>query len=180
MRSSSVNIRPAALEDSERIAEIEVFNYRLNFYPIFRNDDFYFKDLSVSGLAAEYKTQTDAFWVYDDGVVKGFVQVSGKQIKKLFVEPVLQGTKIGRKLLDFAVNTLHADFLWVLEKNTRAISFYERSAFRLTQDKKLEEGTTEFLVRMELVENSSFSSESASDDVGVTVFLMETIENQFD
>jgi putative acetyltransferase len=151
--ASYENIRPATPEDSERIAEIEVFNYRLNFYPIFRNDDFYFKELSVSALTADYQTQTDTFWVYDDGVVKGFVQISGKQIKKLFVEPVLHSNKIGQKLLDFAVNTLHADFLWVLEKNARAISFYERSGFRLTQDKKFEEGTTEFLAMMKLLEN---------------------------
>ena len=33
-------IRKATLSDANRLAEIEVFCYRLNFYPIFRNDDF--------------------------------------------------------------------------------------------------------------------------------------------
>ena len=32
-------IRPAEAKDLARIAEIEIFNYRLNFYPIFQNDD---------------------------------------------------------------------------------------------------------------------------------------------
>ena len=143
------NIRPACHKDLERIAEIEVFNYRLNFYPIFQNDGFYFDELTVSRLTEKYREET-GFYVYDDGVVKGFVQVSEKEIKKLFVEPVLQGKTIGKKLLDHAVTTLNAGFLWVLEKNTRAISFYERSGFHLTKDKKFEEGTTESLVRMEL------------------------------
>ena len=39
-------------------------------------------------------------------------------------------------------------------ENARAISFYERSGFRLTQDKKFEEGTTAFLVRMKIVGKS--------------------------
>lgn len=34
------HIRNATLSDVNRLAEIEVFCYRLNFYPIFRNDDF--------------------------------------------------------------------------------------------------------------------------------------------
>jgi len=33
-------IRKATAADLARIAEIEIFNYRLNFYPIFRNDWF--------------------------------------------------------------------------------------------------------------------------------------------
>ncbi len=39
--------------------------------------------------------------------------------------------------------------LWALEKNTRAITFYKRNGFEITNDKKYEEDTTEFLVRME-------------------------------
>ena len=34
-------IRRARTDDLNRIAEIEVFNYRLQFYPIFRSDEFY-------------------------------------------------------------------------------------------------------------------------------------------
>ena len=34
-------------------------------------------------------------YVYDDGVVKGFIQVKEKQVKKLFVEPILQNQGIG-------------------------------------------------------------------------------------
>ena len=37
-----MEIRKAKISDINRIAEIEIFNYRLNFYPIFKNDDFYF------------------------------------------------------------------------------------------------------------------------------------------
>ena len=69
-----------------------------------------------------YHGNLNQLWVYDDGVVKGFVQTDGTKIKKLFVEPVVQGHGIGASLLAFAV-ALGADHLWALEKNTRAITF---------------------------------------------------------
>ena len=40
-------IRQAVVDDLGRIAEIFVFNYRLNFYPIFQEDTFYFEELTV-------------------------------------------------------------------------------------------------------------------------------------
>lgn len=142
------NIRKAITEDFGRIAEIEVFNYRLNFYPIFKNDGFYFGELSVLEKEKEYRQLTDGFYVYDDGTVKGFVMISGSEVKKLFVEPVLQGNSIGADLLEFAVSEKGADFLWALEKNKRAVSFYERHGFRLSGERKFEEGTAEYLVKM--------------------------------
>ena len=144
------NIRQATANDIYRIAEISVFNYRLNFYPIFRNDEFYFNEMSVNNLAEEISNPNflNSTYVYDDGVVKGFLKIYGQEIQKLFVEPVLQGQGIGKKLLDFAVYNHGAEFLWALEKNKRAISFYQRSGFVLTDNKKLEEDTEEYLVFM--------------------------------
>lgn len=142
------HIRRAAPEDLIRIAEMEIFNYRLNFYPIFRSDWFYFQELQVPKLAEKYRDSVDSFWVYDDGVVKGFFQAENHELKKLFVEPVLQGQAIGARLLDFAVTQLDVRYLWALEKNTKAIAFYRRHDFHPSADRKLEEGTTEYLVRL--------------------------------
>ena len=141
-------IRPAGPKDMTRIAEIEIFNYRLYFYPIFREDAYYFGELQVLSLAAGYAARAAQFFVYDDGVVKGFVCVDGDEIVKLFVEPVLHSRGIGAALLAFAVETCHADHLWALEKNTRAIAFYGRHGFRVTSDRRLEEDTDEYLVRL--------------------------------
>ncbi len=148
-RCTMKNIRKATQKDLARIAEIEVFNYRLNFYPIFKDDDFYFSELQVLNLMESYQPRIETMWVYDDGVIKGFVQVSSKEIKKLFVEPALQGNAIGSNLLNFAIEEFDAYFLWALEKNVRAIKFYQRHGFRATSEKKFEEDTTEYLVRME-------------------------------
>ena len=146
------NIRQATPADIARLAEIEIFNYRLNFYPIFLCDEFYFKEKQVPKEMKRYETEEGLLkntYVYDDGVVKGFIQLDGTKIAKLFVEPVLQGQGIGAKLLEFAVAEKQTTHLWALEKNVKAIKFYDRHGFRVTAEKELEEGTTEYLVRLE-------------------------------
>ena len=144
-------IRKARKEDLARIAEIMIFNYRLYFYPIFRYDPFYFEELQVPAVMEWFSQCLDSIRVYDDGVVKGFVHVEGREIKKLFVEPVLHGRSIGAQLLEHAVAHHDANTLWALEKNVRAIAFYQRHGFRLTNDRKPEEDTDEYLVRLERV-----------------------------
>lgn len=141
-------IRPTTPDNLNRIAEIEVFNYRLQFYPIFRSDEFYFGELQVPAVAQRYEKSLDHIRVCDDGVVKGFVLAQDGEVRKLFVEPVLQGGGIGAELLEYAVEHMGTHTLWALEKNTRAIRFYQRHGFHLTGEKRLENGTSENLVRM--------------------------------
>lgn len=146
------NIRQANLADAARLAEIEIFNYRLNFYPIFKNDWFYFEEKQVPKGIQRYEEEKGLLentFVYDDGVVKGFIQMDGSKVAKLFVEPVLQGNGIGAKLLEFAIKEKNVTHLWALEKNVKAIRFYERHGFHVTEEMKLEEGTTEYLVKLE-------------------------------
>ena len=142
------HIRKATVQDACRLAEIEIFNYRLNFYPIFRNDAYYFGELQVTALMAQYDADTlDRTLVYDDGVVKGFLRLRGTQVEKLFVEPALQGRHIGAALLEAAVS-MGADHLWALGKNTRAIAFYARHGFCPTGEREREEDTEEELIRL--------------------------------
>ena len=63
----------------------------------------------------------------------------------------MQGNNIGASLLEYAIKEHNVDLLWALEKNTRAISFYARHGFHITDEKKYEDGTTEFLVKMKLL-----------------------------
>ena len=139
-------VRKADRNDLSRIAEIQVFNYRLYFYPIFQSDEYYFGELSVPSLMREYESGLSSLYVYDDGVVKGFIKIEGTYIARLFVEPVLQNASIGSHLLEYAMKKHNADHLWALEKNEKAIRFYERHGFIVTGEKKKEDGTSEYLV----------------------------------
>ncbi len=135
-------IRPAKISDVSRIAEIIITNYRINFYPFFRNDLFYFGELNVMDMVSEYEENSANLknsFVYDDGVVKGVIRISGKEIEKLFIEPQFQNQGIGAKLLEFAVIERHASYLWVLEYNKRGIEFYKRNGFELTGEKVIED-----------------------------------------
>ena len=141
-------IRPATAADLPRISEIEVFNYRLNFYPIFLSDEFYFSEMTVPNLMPLRADFIPDILVYDDGVVKGFLHFGGDEVRRLYVEPVLQGQGVGAALLDYAIRELHVTRLWALEKNTRAIAFYENHGFHLTGEWIYEEDTTEKLLKM--------------------------------
>ena len=135
-------IRPAIPADASRIAEIIVTNYRVNFYPFFHNDPFYFGELNVVDMAKEYAEGSLALrgtYVYDDGVVKGVIRVSGDEIQKLYVEPQFQSQGIGAVLLGYAVDQLSASWLWALEYNARGIAFYRRHGFELTGEKMIED-----------------------------------------
>ena len=96
-------IRKAEKRDLIRIAEIYIFNYRLNFYPIFKNDAYYFIELQSDILAKSFEEKLSNLFVYDDGAVKGFIETEKGEIKKLFVEPVLHSHGIGSNLIQYAI-----------------------------------------------------------------------------
>lgn len=70
------------------------------------------------------------------------------QIVELYVDSFFENQGIGSKLVKYAIEQLNCDFLWVLEKNAKAIQFYQRHGFVITEEKQYEEGTTEYIVKM--------------------------------
>ena len=143
-------IRKASKEDLSRIAEIFVFNNRINYFPIFQDAGYSFGELQVVSVIDRYFSRDEVLrdiYVYDDGLVKGFLLLEGTEIGKLYVEPCFQSQHIGQALIRFAIDR-GAELVWALEKNTRAIAFYARHGFRPTGEKKFEEGTTEYLVEL--------------------------------
>ena len=146
-----MDIRKAAIQDLSRIAEILVFVKRMNYRRIFQDDAVSFGVLQVLSVAEEYADPEilEQIWVYDDGFVKGLIHIEGKQIRELYVDSFFENQGIGAELIEFSKREFGAASLWVLEKNTGAIRFYEAHGFRRTDTRKLEEGTAEYIVMME-------------------------------
>ena len=145
-------IRQANIDDASRIAEILVFTKRMNYRDIFQNDKVSFGEMLVYPLAKKYidnPDELDGIWVYDDEFVKGMIHIEENQIVELYVDTFFEKQGIGSMLVEFAIKKMNCDFLWVLEKNIQAIKFYQRHGFVITDEKQYEEGTTEYIVRME-------------------------------
>ena len=145
-------VRQAETGDASRIAEIFVFVRREKFFPIFQYEPYSFGELQVLPVAREYLDSPGRLQdvlVYDDGIVRGFLEMDGGEIKHLYVESFFRGQGIGGALLEQAVQARGASWLWALEKNPDAIRFYERHGFALTGERVLEEDTEEYLLRME-------------------------------
>jgi putative acetyltransferase len=145
-------IRHATPADASRIAEILIFTKRMNYRKIFQNDKVSFGEMQVYPLAKSYLDNSDelkGIWVYDDEFVKGVIHHDGKQIVELYVDSFFENQGIGSKLIKHAIEQLGCDVLWVLEKNIKAIRFYQRHGFVITEEKQYEEGTTEYIVKMQ-------------------------------
>ena len=97
-------IRQAEEKDVSRIAEILVYNNRVNFFPIFKDENYSFGELQVVSVANEYLQDRERLqntFVYDNGLIRGFVQLSGPEIQKLYVDTFFQNQGIGASLINF-------------------------------------------------------------------------------
>ncbi len=144
-------IRRAKEEDASRVAEILVFVKRMKFRSIFQDDGYSFGELQVLPVAKKYLECgiLNHMFVYDDGIVKGLIHIEENEIVELYVDYFFQGQGIGTALIEYAKENYPVTFLWAIEKNADSIRFYEAHGFYLTDTKKYEEGTTEYLVKME-------------------------------
>ena len=144
-------IRKAVTQDASRLAEILIFTKRINYRKIFQDDKVSFGEMQVFPLAQDYITNSDKLtniWVYDDEFVKGMLHIEEKEVIELYVDSFFQNKGIGAYLLEFAIRTFDVSNLFVLEKNSNAIRFYQRHGFSLTQERQLEKGTAEYIVKM--------------------------------
>ncbi len=144
-------IRKATEKDASRIAEILVFVKRMKYRPIFKDDVYSFVEMQVLPVAKKYIEDSiiDKMFVYDDGIVKGLIHIEGNEIVELYVDHFFQGQGIGTALIEYAIEQFPITCLWVIEKNIDAIGFYKAHGFHLTGTKKIEEGTAEYIVKME-------------------------------
>lgn len=135
-------IRKAGNMDISRIAEILIFTKRTTYRPIFKNDNVSFNEMQVLKEIEKLSQPSalDNIYVYDDGIVKATVKIEDvgekTKVSEFFVDPFFQGEGIGTKILNTVIEKSKEVFLYVLDKNERAIRFYVKMGFKYTGEKE--------------------------------------------
>lgn len=135
-------LRKAGNRDISRIAEILIFTKRTTYRPIFKNDNVSFNEMQVLKEIEKLSQPSalDNIYVYDDGIVKATVKIEDvgekTKVSEFFVDPFFQGEGIGTKILNNVIEKSKEVFLYVLDKNEKAIRFYVKMGFKYTGEKE--------------------------------------------
>ena len=93
-------------------------------------------------LVKELLLQATVYVYEDKQEIQGFIGLSNEYIEGIFVSAEMQSQGIGKILLNYLKGKRNKLILNVYQKNTRAISFYQREGFEI-QYSGLDEATGE-------------------------------------
>ncbi len=93
-------------------------------------------------LVKELLLQATVYVYEDKQEIQGFIGLSNEYIEGIFVSAEMQSQGIGKILLNYVKGKRNKLILNVYQKNTRAISFYQREGFEI-QHSGLDEATGE-------------------------------------
>ena len=93
-------------------------------------------------LVKELLLQATVYVYEDKQEIQGFIGLSNEYIEGIFVSAEMQSQGIGKFLLNYVKGKRNKLILNVYQKNTRAISFYQREGFEI-QYSGLDEATGE-------------------------------------
>jgi len=134
------------IADIPRAAEIHTFARRKAYLGIVSNANLFAESTVLKRMESfeQALRQNDKeVYVYDDGIVKGILSVglyaeNDKPkiliLRKIYVEPAMQGQGIGSMLMDYCETLAKKQdcariHLTVLEQNAVARTFYEKAGF---------------------------------------------------
>ena len=93
-------------------------------------------------LVKELLLQATVYVYEDNQEIQGFIGLNGEYIEGIFVSDAMQSQGIGKALLNCVKETRNKLLLNVYQKNTSAISFYQREGFEI-QYSGMDEATGE-------------------------------------
>jgi ribosomal protein S18 acetylase RimI-like enzyme len=155
VRSLGRRIRPATVDDADRLAEVQVASYLDTYVGIM--PDSVIARVQPGRYAPRWReqlgdpTRADEDWVWVgevDGIVQGYVLTQpasdqfrppppgAGEVESLYLHPAAIGRGLGRALLEHGVRDLRARgfeplVLWAFDANARARRFYERAGWQL-------------------------------------------------
>lgn len=136
-------IRPYENKDVEIVIGVWLNASKIA-HPFLKKD---FIENETTNMRTLYLPNAETWVAETDGVVVGFLSLIGNEVGGLFVEPLYQGQKVGKTLMDKAValrGTLELD---VFEKNPIGRRFYKRYGF-LEDHEYDHEATGERVIRL--------------------------------
>ena len=119
-------IRELRKADIDKVADIWLDTHRKAHYFIPAQ---YWKDNFE--LVKELLLQATVYVYEENREIQGFIGLNDEYIEGIFVSDEMQSQGIGKILLNYAKDTRNKLFLNVYQKNTPAISFYQREGFEI-------------------------------------------------
>jgi len=152
-------IRKMELIDIPRVAEINVFGWRVAYRGIVSDELLFTKRLVATSIprfqGGFFGSENNSEgYVFDDGIIKGFISVQpcadkdkpqAFELGAIYIEPLMKRKGIGTALMHFceklALERGHSEIcLWVLEKNQDSRRFYEKMGYDVDGAHKYLEG----------------------------------------
>ncbi len=153
-------LRKATEKDIARIAEIIVFTKRHTYRDIFKNDNVSFNVIQVLSEADSLRKPNALKnqYVYDDGIVKAIINADYQEdrivLSDFYVDNFFQHEGIGTYIMKYFIEEskrLNKKLSFVvLDKNVRAIKFYEYVGFKYTGEKEEFENSGFYLLKYEI------------------------------
>lgn len=121
-------VSPVREADFDRIVEVWEASVRATHHFVREEDIAIFRPMVRAALPAiiQLVCVRDA-----NGQVMGFVAVVHRKIEMLFIHPDDRGQGIGKRMLNYAVDTFHATELDVNEQNEQALGFYRHMGWEV-------------------------------------------------
>ncbi|MCC3868891.1 N-acetyltransferase [Terrisporobacter mayombei] len=97
-----------------------------------------------------YIPMSDTFVYEDKENIKGFISIVNNEfIGALFVDTDCQGSGIGKKLINYAMDKYKKLNLAVYKDNKKSVDFYMNRGFKIAKEQKNEDsGYTEYIMEM--------------------------------
>ena len=120
-------IAPIEKTAYEEVIELWEASVRATHHFLKEEDILYFKPLILNTYL---DTVTLRCLRNNEGKMVGFMGVAEQTLEMLFISPAYRGKKIGKILLEHAIETFHIVKVDVNEQNEQAIGFYKKLGFQ--------------------------------------------------
>jgi len=122
-------------KEYKEVVELWEASVRATHHFLKEEDIEYFKPLILNTYldAVELKCIRD----YDKKIV-GFLGVADQNLEMLFIHPEFRGKRIGKTLLNYAIDELKVTKVDVNEQNEQAVGFYKHCGFEIIERSELD------------------------------------------